>query len=72
MSLSEEQRKSNSEMLKDALKFIDSLKYQLQEVTSTKSLNEAKHALIEEQLMFLYSSLGQLTNAKNMEDKFTF
>eukprot|EP00347_Sterkiella_histriomuscorum_P024062 403332433 len=70
--ISEHYRKHYAELLRDQLLINDQIKYQLQEVTSSKTLNEAKYEIIEEQLKFLYNSLQSLANAKNLEDKFQF
>lgn len=70
--ISEQYRKYYAELLRDQMVASDHLKYQLQEVQSTKALNEAKYEIIEEQLKFLYNSLQELANAKNLEDKFQF
>jgi hypothetical protein len=48
----------------------DKLACELQGITSTKLLNEAKYEIIEEQLKLLYESLHTLANAKNLEDKY--
>ncbi len=71
-SVSETYRKKYSTELKDALLKQDKLACELQGITSTKLLNEAKYEIIEEQLKLLYESLHTLANAKNLEDKYQF
>lgn len=72
MKLSEGFRKKYAEELRLSLLSNDKLNNYILELCSSRSLNEAKYQIIEEQLKFLYDSLHSLSDAKNLEDRYQF
>ena len=70
VKISELYRKGFSEKLREALSLNDELKNQIFELDQNKKLTLISYEIIQKKLHMLYESMTEISNAKNLEDKF--
>jgi predicted RNA-binding protein with RPS1 domain len=70
VKISELYRKGFSEKLREALSLNDDLKNQIFELDQNKKLTLISYEIIQKKLHMLYESMTEISNAKNLEDKF--
>ena len=70
VKISELYRKGFSEQLRKTLSANDDLKNQIFELDQNKKLNQISYEILQTKLKMLYESMTEISNAKNMEDKF--
>lgn len=70
VSVSEKYRKRFSEKLRESLAECDVQNNQIFELNQNKKLSEIQTELVERKLNMIFESVGEITSAKNLEDKY--
>ena len=71
-SKSENLRRDYAEQLRASNLVKEQIRNNYSKLAQAKQLNEVKFEIVEEQLKFLYESIHELSQSKNLEDKDSF
>jgi hypothetical protein len=70
--VSEKYRKEFSEKLRECKSFVDSCENKIFELDQSKKLFNIQFFNVESRLEMIFESVNEISNAKNLEDKYQF